>query len=96
VATPRSNEMGGRAIHIDKQTTHLDRQATHRQATTSVPIGPARSFLLALLRSFDDVVVVGEAASGKEAVTVIEREQPDLALLDYRCPRSMASVSSAC
>ena len=29
---------------------------------------PARSFLLALLRSFDDVVVVGEAASGKAAV----------------------------
>jgi len=29
---------------------------------------PARSFLVALLRSFDDVVVVGEATSGREAV----------------------------
>jgi two-component system, LytTR family, response regulator len=47
---------------------------------------PARSFLVSLLRSFDDVVLVGEAASGKEAVTLIEREKPDLALLDWQMP----------
>jgi CheY-like chemotaxis protein len=47
---------------------------------------PARSFLVALLRSFEDVTLVGEAASGKEAVTVIEREKPDLALLDWQMP----------
>ena len=47
---------------------------------------PARSFLLALLRSFDDVSVVGEAASGREAVAVIEQEKPDLALLDWQMP----------
>ena len=47
---------------------------------------PARSFLVALLRSFDDVMVVGEAATGKEAVAVIERERPDLALLDWQMP----------
>src|ERR671936_2224415 len=47
---------------------------------------PARSFLLALLRSFDDVVVVGEAASGKDAVAIIEKERPDLALLDWQMP----------
>lgn len=47
---------------------------------------PARSFLLSLLRSFDDVSVVGEAASGKEAVALIEREKPDLALLDWQMP----------
>jgi two-component system, LytTR family, response regulator len=47
---------------------------------------PARSFLVALLRSFEDVTVVGEAASGKEAVAVIEREKPDLALLDWQMP----------
>ena len=39
---------------------------------------PARSFLGALLRSFDDVVVVAEAASGLEAVAAIERERPDI------------------
>jgi len=47
---------------------------------------PARSFLVSLLRSFDDVAVVGEAASGKEAVAIIEREKPDLALLDWQMP----------
>jgi two-component system LytT family response regulator len=47
---------------------------------------PARSFLLALLRSFDDVTIVGEAASGKEAVAIIEKERPDLALLDWQMP----------
>jgi two-component system LytT family response regulator len=47
---------------------------------------PARSFLVSLLRSFDDVAVIGEAKSGKEAVAVIERERPDLVLLDWQMP----------
>ncbi len=47
---------------------------------------PARAFLLALLRGFDDVLVVGEAATGREAVVLIERERPDLALLDWQMP----------
>jgi two-component system, LytTR family, response regulator len=47
---------------------------------------PARSFLAALLRSFEDVVLVAEAETGKEAVAAIERERPDLALLDLQMP----------
>lgn len=47
---------------------------------------PARSFLAALLRTFDDVVIVAEAESGTEAVEAIERERPDLALLDLQMP----------
>jgi two-component system LytT family response regulator len=47
---------------------------------------PARSFLAALLRSFEDVVIVAEAESGAEAVAAIERERPDLALLDLQMP----------
>jgi len=47
---------------------------------------PARSFLVALLRSFEDVTVVGEAVSGREAVAMIEREKPDLAFLDWQMP----------
>jgi two-component system LytT family response regulator len=47
---------------------------------------PARSFLVSLLRAFDDVTVVGEAASGREAVAAIEKEKPDLALLDWQMP----------
>jgi len=47
---------------------------------------PARSFLVALLRSFEDVRVIGEAKSGRDAVVLIEREKPDLALLDWQMP----------
>jgi two-component system LytT family response regulator len=47
---------------------------------------PARSFLASLLRSFEDVEVVGEAAHGAEALEIIEREKPDLALLDLQMP----------
>lgn len=47
---------------------------------------PARSFLAAMLRTFPDVELVGEATNGAEAVEVIERERPDLALLDLQMP----------
>jgi two-component system, LytTR family, response regulator len=47
---------------------------------------PARSFLAALLRGFDDVRIVGEADSGRQAVSLIVREKPDLALLDLHMP----------
>jgi two-component system LytT family response regulator len=47
---------------------------------------PARSFLLSVLRTFNDVTVVGEAANGMEAVTLIESKKPDLALLDLQMP----------
>jgi two-component system, LytTR family, response regulator len=47
---------------------------------------PARSFLAALLRTFEDVLIVAEAESGRDAVAAIERERPDLALLDLQMP----------
>jgi len=47
---------------------------------------PARSFLAAMLRCFEDVTLVGEAENGAEAVEVIERTKPDLALLDLQMP----------
>ena len=47
---------------------------------------PARSFLAALLQSFDYVEIVGEAEDGAKAVEVIEQERPDLALLDLQMP----------
>jgi two-component system LytT family response regulator len=47
---------------------------------------PARSFLAAMLRAFEDVEIVGEAVNGVEAVELIERERPDLALLDLQMP----------
>ena len=42
---------------------------------------PARSFLAALLRGFEDVELIGEAETGTEAVELIEAKRPDLAFL---------------
>ncbi|MBC7797050.1 MAG: response regulator [Pyrinomonadaceae bacterium] len=47
---------------------------------------PARMFLKNLLEGFDDVEIVGEAETGAEAVEIIERTKPDLALLDLQMP----------
>src|SRR2546428_11076507 len=47
---------------------------------------PARSFLASVLRTFNDVEIVGEAANGMEAVHLIESRHPDLALLDLQMP----------
>jgi two-component system, LytTR family, response regulator len=47
---------------------------------------PARSFLAATLRSFNDVALVGEAVNGAEAVKLIERTRPDMAFLDLQMP----------
>ena len=47
---------------------------------------PARSFLVGILGGFEDVELVGEAATGAEALDLIERERPDLALLDLQMP----------
>jgi two-component system LytT family response regulator len=48
--------------------------------------GPARGLLRRLLDELEDVVVVGEAADGAEALTLIEAQRPDLALLDLQMP----------
>jgi two-component system, LytTR family, response regulator len=47
---------------------------------------PARALLISTLRTLPDVVVVGEAAGGEEAVAIIARTTPDLALLDLQMP----------
>ena len=47
---------------------------------------PARSFLAALLRSHEDIELIGEATHGAEAIELIERLRPDLALLDLQMP----------
>jgi two-component system, LytTR family, response regulator len=47
---------------------------------------PARRFLAGLLKSCEGVDLVGEAASGEEAIALIESERPHLALLDLQMP----------
>lgn len=46
-----------------------------------------REGLRALLALNGDIQVVAEAADGEEALEVIEREKPDVVLLDLRMPR---------
>jgi two-component system LytT family response regulator len=47
---------------------------------------PSRSMLAGMLADVGDVAIVGEAQNGTEAVEVIERTRPDLALLDLQMP----------
>jgi two-component system, LytTR family, response regulator len=47
---------------------------------------PARALLVSTLKTFPDVEIVGEAAGGEESVALIERTEPDLALLDLQMP----------
>jgi len=46
----------------------------------------ARAHLASILACIPDVDVVGEVATGTDAVEVIERERPDLAFLDLEMP----------
>jgi len=49
---------------------------------------PARSFLKAILLEFEQVEIVGEAENGAEAVELIKKTKPDLALLDLQMPEA--------
>jgi DNA-binding NarL/FixJ family response regulator len=45
-----------------------------------------RSGFTVLLRSAPDIEVVGEASDGREAIELVERERPDVVLMDIRMP----------
>jgi two-component system LytT family response regulator len=47
---------------------------------------PARGRLLRFLRAHPDVEIAGEAATGAEAIALIERAAPDLIILDIKLP----------
>ena len=49
---------------------------------------PARDRIRRLLEEHPDVEVVGEAADGKSAVALIDRERPDLCFLDVQMPEA--------
>jgi DNA-binding NarL/FixJ family response regulator len=45
-----------------------------------------RSGFTVLLKSADDIEIVGEAADGVQACDLVERERPDVMLMDIRMP----------
>jgi DNA-binding NarL/FixJ family response regulator len=45
-----------------------------------------RAGFVALLSGLDDIAMVGEAASGAEAVELVRRARPDVMLMDIRMP----------
>jgi DNA-binding NarL/FixJ family response regulator len=45
-----------------------------------------RSGLASLIEAADDMTVVGEASNGAEAVSLVQRLQPDVVLMDIRMP----------
>ena len=47
---------------------------------------PARGRLLRFLQAHPDVDIAGEAATGAEAIALIERTDPDLLILDIKLP----------
>ncbi len=54
-----------------------------------------RDGLRGMLASEDDFEVVGEAASGAEAVLVTERERPDVVLMDLQMPELDGATATA-
>ena len=53
-----------------------------------------RRILKEILASYQDVELVGEAASGYEAVAAVERLQPDIVVMDIRMP-GMDGIAAA-
>ena len=47
---------------------------------------PARYFLKGILQGFEDAEIVGEAENGADAIEIIKKVKPDLALLDLQMP----------
>ncbi|WIM97483.1 response regulator transcription factor [Actinoplanes oblitus] len=54
-----------------------------------------REGLALMLSLLDDVEVVGEAADGDQAVELVGRERPDVALMDLRMPRRDGVAATA-
>src|SRR5437867_1951480 len=91
-SAPRPRPVRRRLLRLHRPvpgsgSAHEERRAVSRlRIVVADDERPARAFLLSLLRGYDDVEVVGEAANGAECVELIERLAPDLALLDLQMP----------
>lgn len=57
-----------------------------------------RQGLVAMLEEAPDIVVVGQAGNGREAVAVFRQQQPDVTLMDLRLPQmdGVAAIAAIC
>jgi two-component system NarL family response regulator len=57
-----------------------------------------RQGLVAMLEEAPDILVVGQAGNGQEALAVFRQEQPDVTLMDLRMPQmdGVAAITAIC
>ncbi len=57
-----------------------------------------RQGLVAMLEEAPDILVVGQAANGREALAVFRQQQPDATLMDLRMPEmdGVAAITAIC
>ncbi|MDX2243591.1 MAG: response regulator transcription factor [Leptolyngbyaceae cyanobacterium bins.302] len=57
-----------------------------------------RQGLVAMLEEAPDILVVGQAGNGQEALAVFRQEQPDVTLMDLRMPEmdGVAAITAIC
>src|ERR1700752_275371 len=75
---------------METQTARRESEGTIGEAPLRVLIADDHPLMLVgvrrTLEAYDDIEVVGQAQSGPEVRALIERRNPDLALLDLRMP----------
>jgi len=90
-----SAELFGQPVGPRSEPSTLTTQKAqfHRQDTTSIRVllvddhAMVRQGLRAVLESYSDVEVVGEAWNGEEAVACVERLQPTIVVMDINMPK---------
>lgn len=57
-----------------------------------------RHGLVAVIKEAPDILVVGQAVNGREAVTIFHQQQPDVTLMDLRMPLmdGVAAIAAIC
>jgi CheY-like chemotaxis protein len=73
----------------DKRTLHIDTKKSTSDIISIVIVDDTpitRESIKDLFRFEDDMKVVGEAATGKEAVTLVSQLQPNIVLMDINMP----------
>lgn len=85
-------ELGGMFEAVETPQPATARQALHRHPSDSISIvivddiQETREALRRLLAFDEDFDVIGEAANGREAIAIVQREQPNIVLMDINMP----------